>query len=192
MNILTAQGSNGLYVGANADGGVLAISTSGFRPTYRYTALDITPVATATDVLTLTGIAGKVIRVTKVTIMGSATSSSIYDVYLIKRSTTNSGGTLTNPAPTSADSTDPVASGILSLYTANPVSLGTGTNLEAAKTYLGTAAITSPQISFIWGNRGDKAPVLRAGETLAINFAGAAVPAGASLYLTFEWTEDTL
>ena len=192
MNFLSSQMRDGTIIGTSNDGGVLALSTTGFRPTYHYTALDITPVATATDVLTLTGVAGKVIRVTKVTIMGSATASAIYDVYLVKRTIANGVGTSTNPIPTLSDTTDPVASGVLTLYTANPASLGTGTNLEAAKTYLGTAAITSPQINFIWGNRGDKAPVLRAGETLAINFAGAAVPTGTSLYLTFEWTEDNI
>ena len=31
-----------------------------------------------------------------------------------------------------------------------------------------------------------------AGESLAINFNGQAVPAGASLYLSIEWTEDAI
>jgi hypothetical protein len=191
-DVILGQDQTGKYVGAAADGDTLALSTSGFRPTYRYTAVDITPVATATDVLTLTGSATKTIRVTKVTIMGSSTASSIYDVYLVKRSAANTGGTLTNPTASSADSTDATAAGVLSLYTANPSALGAGIVVEASKVYLGTAAITSPTVSYTWGTRGDKAPILRAGESLAINFNGGAVPTGASLYMTFEWTEDVM
>jgi hypothetical protein len=178
---------------AGNDGSILCVSTNSPKPTFRYTAVDITPVATATDVLVLKGSATKVIRVTKITIMGSATASAIYDVYLVKRTAANTGGTSTAPTATAADTNDGTASATLALYTANPSALGTGTNMEAAKTYLGTAAITSPQINFIWGNRNDKAPVLRGtSEALAINFAGAAVPTGASLYLSVEWTEDTI
>lgn len=45
--------------------------------------------------------------------------------------------------------------------------------------------------SYEFGVRNDKAIVLRGtSESLAINFNGQAVPAGASLYLSFEWTED--
>jgi len=190
--VILGQSMSGQYVGASADGDTLAISTSGFRPTFRYTAIDITPVATATDVLVLTGSATKTIRVTKVAIMGAATVSSIYDVYMYKRSAVNTGGTLTNPAATTADSTDSAATGVLSLYTANPSALGAGSVMEAAKVYLGTAALTSPTTTFTWGIRGDKAPILRANESLAFNFAGAAVPAGASLYLSIEWTEDVM
>ena len=191
-DVILGQDQTGKYVGAAADGDTLAVSTSGFRPTYRFTAVDITPVATATDVLTLTGSATKTIRVTKVTIMGSSTASSIYDAYLVKRSAANTGGTLTNPTASSADSTDATAAGVLTLYTANPSALGAGIVVEASKVYLGTAAITSPTVTYTWGTRGDKAPILRVGESLAINFNGAAVPAGASLYMTFEWTEDVM
>ncbi len=193
FEIISGLDSSGNPVAARADGGVLSVSSNGSRTTFRYTAIDITPVATATDVLVLKGSASKVIRLTKVTVMGSATASAIYDAYLVKRTAANTGGTSTNPSATTADSSDPAQSGTVVLYSANPSALGTGTTMEAAKIYLGTAAITSPQVNFIWGNRNDKAPMLRGtSESLAINFNGAAVPTGASMYLTLEWTEDTL
>ena len=193
FEIISGLDSSGNPVAARADGGVLSVSSNGSRTTFRYTAIDITPVATATDVLVLKGSASKVIRLTKVTVMGSATASAIYDAYLVKRTAANTGGTSTNPSATTADSSDPAQSGTVVLYSANPSALGTGTTMEAAKIYLGTAAITSPQVNFIWGNRNYKAPMLRGtSESLAINFNGAAVPTGASMYLTLEWTEDTL
>jgi len=160
--------------------------------TYAYVATDVTPVATATDVLTLTGVTGKIIRLSKVTVAGTATAASIYDCYLVKRTTLNTGGTSTNPVATKCDSIDPTASGILSLYTANPT-LGTGTNFDADKLYLpagATPASAGTHREWIFGVDGSKEPVIRAGETWAFNFAGAAVPAGCSLYLSFEWTEE--
>jgi hypothetical protein len=191
-DIIQGQSDTGMFVGASADGDTLAISTSGFRPTYRYTAVDVTPVATATDVLVLSGSSSKVIRISRISVMGGATATSIYDLYLYKRSAANTGGTLTNPVPTNADSTDAAATGVLSLYTANPSALGAGIVLDASKIFLGTAALTSPTTVFTWGVRGDKQPIIRAGESLSFNFAGAAVPTGSSLYLTIEWTEDVI
>ena len=194
--ILGQNPITGLYAGASADGGVLAISTSGFRATYRYTAVDLTPVANATDVLVLKGSATKVIRVTRAGILGSATAASIYDLFLTKRTTANTGGTSTTVTPTPADTADIAATSVLTRYTANPSALGAGITLEATKVYLpagSTPAGAGTQREFLFGTRGDKAPVLRGvNESIAFNFAGAAVPAGASIYLIIEWTEDFL
>jgi hypothetical protein len=195
-DVILGQSDTGMFVGASADGDTLAISTSGFRPTYRYTAVDLTPVATATDVLVLKGSATKIIRVTRAGILGSATAASIYDLYLTKRTAANTGGTSTAVTPTPSDTTDPAATAVLSLYTANPSALGAGITLEATKVYLPNNAVpaaSGTERQFTFGTRGDKAPILRGvNESVAFNFAGAAVPAGASLYLIIEWTEDVL
>ena len=192
--IIEGQSQTGTYVGAGADGDILAISNSGFRPTFRFLAQDYTPYATATDALTLTGKAGTVCRVTRITVGGTATAASIYDLYLYKRSTANTGGTSTNPTPVQADSSDPAANGTLTLYTAAPT-LGTGQAFEGTRLYLaagsgsGNANTTK---EYTWSTRTEKAPVIRAGETLSIGFNGQAVPTGASLYISIEWTEDQM
>lgn len=166
---------------------------SSSKATYSYVAADVTPVATATDVITLTGVTGKVVRVTKVTVSGVATAASIYDVYLVKRSTLNTGGAATNPTETRMDSLDPPASAILTKYTGNPT-LGTSAGtIDGEKGFLPAAATPVSPISFtewVFGVEQAKEPVIRAGETFAINFGGAAVPAGASLYISIEWTEE--
>ena len=181
---------------AGNDGTILAISTNSPKATFKYTAIDITPVATATDVLVLKGSASKIVRVTRACILGSATAASIYDLYLVKRSTVNTGGTSTAPTPTSSDSADAAATATLALYTANPSALGTGSTLEATKVYLpagATPASAGAVREYFFGTRNDKAPVLRgATESIAFNFAGQAVPAGASLYMVIEWTEDSI
>ena len=194
FEVISAVSSTGIPVAAIADGNVVGISTNGTRATFRYVAQDITPVATATDVLVLTGSATKVIRVTKVEVVGTATTASIYDHYIVKRTTANTGGTSTNVTAAKSDSADDAQTAALALYTANPSAVGTGIAIEAHKTYLsasatpGAAALPS---SYEFGVRNDKAIVLRGtSESLAINFNGQAVPTGASLYLSFEWTED--
>ena len=186
--------ASGNFVNAAADGKIAAISTNGTRATFRYAAQDITPVATATDVLTLSGSASKVIRVTKVSVVGTATAASIYDFYLIKRTAANTGGTSTSPTASKSDSNDAAQSGTLRLYSANPSALGAGTTAEANKTYL--SASSSPgaaalPVVYTFGVRGDKAIVLRGtSESLAFNFNGQAVPSGTQLYMQIEWTED--
>lgn len=194
FEVISGVDSNGSPQSAQIDGKSLAVSNNGTRATFRYVAQDIAPVATATDVLTLTGAANKVIRITKVSVVGKATAASVYDFYLVKRTTSNTGGTKTNPTATKADSLDASQSATLALYTANPSALGTGTVFEANKIYL--AAGTTPNATtlprdFTFGNRNDKAPVLRGvSESISFNFNGQTVPAGTELYLSLEWTED--
>lgn len=193
---ITGASNGNAQQSAGNDGSILCVSTNSPKPTFRYTAIDITPVATATDVLVLKGSATKIIRVTKASILGTATAASIYDLYLTKRTTANTGGTSTAPVATPSDTSDAAATATLALYTANPSALGTGLTLEASKVYLpaGSApAGAATARDYIFGNRNDKAPVLRGvAESIAFNFAGAVVPNGASLYLSVEWTEDTI
>ena len=194
--LITGASNGGAQQSAGNDGSILCVSHNSPKPTFRYTAVDITPVATATDVLALKGSATKVIRVTRAAILGSATAASIYDLYLTKRTTANTGGTSTAPTPSKSDSLDADATATLALYTANPSALGTGKILEANKVYLpnnATPAGAGTERQFMFGNRNDKAPVLRGvDEAIVFNFAGAAVPTGASLYMVIEWTEDDL
>ena len=194
--VIAGQDASGNLYSASADGDNLAVSINGTRSTFHYVAQDVTPVATATDVVVLSGSASKVIRVTKVSIVGTATAASIYDHYVIKRTTANTGGTSTTPTAAQADSADAAQTATLRLYTANPSALGTGVSVEANKTYLSASATPGAAalpVVYTFGTRNDKAIVLRGtSESLAINFNGQAVPAGASLYLSIEWTEDDI
>lgn len=193
FEVISGLDSSGNPVAARADGNVLSVSHNGTRSTFRYVAQDVTPVATATDVLVLSGSSSKVIRVTRVCVVGSATAASIYDHYIIKRTTANTGGTSASKTAAQSDSTDSAQTATLLQYTANPT-LGTGISVDGNKTYLSASATPGAAAlprEYTYGTRNDKAIVLRGtGESLAINFGGQAVPAGASLYLTIEWTED--
>lgn len=165
-----------------------------FHPTYSYRAADFTPAATATDVLALVGAAGKCIRITKIGISGSATAAALLDIYITKRTTSNTGGTSSSPVATKYDSLDPAPSGTLLLYTANPSALGAGTGLEGDKIYLPAQATpASEPTHWMVDYTGveDKCPILRnANESVTINLAGQTLPTGTSLYLYIEWTEE--
>jgi hypothetical protein len=164
------------------------------HPTYSYRAADFTPAATPTDVLALVGATGKCIRITKIGISGSATAAALLDVYITKRTTLNTGGTSSSPVATKYDSLDGAPSGTLLLYTANASGLGTGTGLEGDKIYLavqGTPTSAPSHWMVDYTGLESKCPILRnASESISINFAGATLAAGTSLYLYIEWTEE--
>lgn len=166
------------------------------QSTYAYRAGDISPVANPTDVLVLSGAAGKVIRVTRIGISGKATAAALVDLYITKRTTANSGGTSTNPTATKYDSNSVAPSGVLTLYTANAASLGTGSALEGDIIYLPAAATPASEPTHWqrdYGAEMTECPTLRgAAESISINFAGASLPAGASFYFYIEWTESNV
>lgn len=174
--------------------GAAFVNTDGLKATYSYTATDITPVATATDVVVLGGSATKTVRVSQVCIGGTATAASTYDVYLYKRITADTGGTATNPTPAQYDSQDAAASATVYLYSANPT-LGTasGSAIKAQHIVLvngGTPGSQSVSSCWVFGN-GEERPTLRGvAQQFAINHGGGAVPAGASVYYTIEFTEE--
>ena len=200
MNILTAQGSNGLYVGANADGSVMALSTNGFRSTYAYRWADASITqANPTDVMTLTGSATKVVRITKVGVSGKATAASLVDLYLGKRSTADTGGTVVaGVTPSKYDSLDPDATAVVTLYTANPTLGTTSGGFEGDIIYL-PAIVTPAGEPSHWERQygasggGAKCPVLRGvNEQFVFSLNGINAPAGNNFYFYIEWTEDNI
>lgn len=178
---------------------VQRVMTDSGKATYSFSINDFTPVATPTDVLTLSGAAGKIIRVNAVEITADATAAGIFDFYLYKRLAANTGGTATNPLPVIHDSADVAASAVIALYSANPSALGgvgpAGTNgIVRSVHYALPAAGTTGYPGQPWvekfGIRNEKQIVLRSGELLAINFDSQAVPSGFVSHINLSWTEE--
>lgn len=166
----------------------------GYRATYSAVVADYTPYSAAQDMACLRASSTKNIRITFIRAGGDATAFATVDMYLYKRTAVNTGGTSANITSTLYDSTDPAATGTVVKYTALPSS-GTGTLIRADHVTLPASATAGTAVfPAIWefGTRASKAFYLRKGtnEQACLNFGGNAVPSGAQLYMTFEWTEE--
>jgi hypothetical protein len=171
------------------------VDIAGDRPTYSVAKDNIAPAANATDIFTLTCAIGKIIRIARVRVSGTASSNQVPEVQLWKRTSANSGGAAVAVTPVPHDTQDPASLAAAVYYTANPASLGTGQMLRTE--HLSAPGTTGPAITpttLIWdfSSLGVKPLVLRNGESLAVNLAGAATPAGELIDVVIEYSEDTV
>lgn len=131
---------------------------------------------------------------------GTATAAGVQDIYLVKRSSANSGGTFVAGSVVGHDSSDPASTVTIGHYTANPAALGTtvGT-LRRNKIFLpilATAVAVGEQNYLLHpiqtsGQLNEAIVLNGTAEALAVNNAAAAIPAGgANWYVTFVWTEE--
>src|SRR6185312_10014748 len=65
----------------------LPVQAEGVKPTYRYSVLGFSPVATPTDVLEIKGSATKTLRIRCIRVGGVATAAGNMPVQLVRRST---------------------------------------------------------------------------------------------------------
>lgn len=153
--------------------------------------------AAATDVLTITGAANKVIRILRIGFSGTQTTNGYASVSVVKRSTANSGGTSTSLTAVPMDSNTGAASATVLAYTANPT---TGTLVGRVRS--GKVAITeatqSNQIlsptttifDFTFNESRAQPPTLRGtSQVLAVNLNGVSLT-GNSCDIFVEWIEE--
>jgi hypothetical protein len=160
------------------------------QPSFSFAIAGVTPAATPTDWFTLCGSASKSVSPLHVEISGIATAAGTIDVVLVKRTAADTGGTKSAQAPAAHDGNDVSAQAVLSQYTANPASLGTGIAVRAKKLALPVAGAAGT-VEFDFTRNSDK-PVIESGaaQCLAINLNGSALPAGTSLDFAITWGED--
>lgn len=177
------------------------------RATYRFSGANVTTFAAApTDWLVIGGSNPKgVIKITKLSLCGTATSSSTIDVILNKRSSADTAGTSSSATGVAMDtSASPAApTATVLLYTVNPT-LGAliGGPLDAKKLNLGPQGAAG---CLFWefgiagaagtagsGGTATTEPIILRGivQQLAINLNGVTVPAGTSLTWAVEETEE--
>jgi hypothetical protein len=164
------------------------------KAAYSASIVPVTPPATPTDIVTLYGSATKTIRVLKLVINTTQTTIGINDWYLIKRSTANTGGTSAAITSVPLDSTFSAATAVFTRYTANPTALGTSVgnlaivNVLSSSLAPGTSGTAYVPYVFDFTNN----PIVLRGATqgIALNFNGAALPAGLSINCNIMWTEE--
>lgn len=165
----------------------------GQKASYRAAATGLVTVTGATDVFLINGSATKTVRITRVLISGTfTTTASLVDISLIKRSTANSGGTSSATTIVPLDSADAAATAVVLQYTANPT-VGTAVGAIAAMRYFGSLTGTPApvgQIEFRFSDLNARACVLRGtAQGLAVSFNTG--PAVAGVYdIAIEFTEE--
>ena len=188
------SGTANLTIGASqaVDATVVAAPTDGFKRTYSANVLGLVPPATPTDIFSITGIAGTVVRVIRITITGTRTAASVSDMQVVKRSTANAGGTSAAATAVPNDSQFPAAGATVLSYTANPAALGTLVGAVASsKIHIGSAGSgpVSPLV-FEFGKKMGASGILRtASEVFAVNMNAVTI-AGNNFDIFVEWTEE--
>lgn len=162
----------------------------GAKATYSASIVNLLVAALATDVFTITGNASKVVRVTRVTVTASQTTSGQVNLILLKRSTANTAGTSTSPTIVPHDSLNAASTSVIRAYTANPTAGTLVGNLKTRKVFIGATTGNSDECIWDFGTRPAQALVLRGvNESIAINLNGVTVTAG-SFNIAIEWTEE--
>lgn len=168
----------------------------GPRETYKVSG-NVVAAAGGLAFLTLFGAAGKVLRVTKITISGlTLTAVQYLRLVVNKNSSAFTGGTLTNPAKVPLDSTSPASGATAAQYTVAPGGGGAIVGPIAEKTVLGQATTAAAggfpaEAIFDFSEKRGNTPVALRGADEGISVAFGAAPATAvTLSYEIEYTED--
>lgn len=165
--------------------------------TFAATGIGIVPASAATDVACITGGAGKIVRLQRVRVSGTAGTLITLPVVITKHASANTGGTpavtTALPVPYKFDSTDATAAATTTAYTANPTIVDAAPGLiSAASISLNTTAalVAQGEFSFDWTGRNFmEAPTLRGiAQQVCVNLNGVSVSSGL-LNVSFTWTE---
>jgi hypothetical protein len=175
-------------------------------PTYSVTYAGLTPAATATDVIVLTGSATKTVHLVEFKCSGTTTAAASSLVLLIARSTADTGGTAVTTQPifghhatAAANATaDPAATATVTAYSANPT-LGTSAGILDSGLLLTPAPASigaSNGIDFLYNyNQTSETreipDMFGVANQIAFSFNGGTIPSGlTNLTCTVVWTEN--
>jgi hypothetical protein len=174
---------------------IRAESAGSSKATYTYITQGLLPYATPTDWVVLRGSATKLVKVVRVSFSGFATAATNINFTLKTHSVANTAGTSTTPAIIQRDSTDGAPTASILLYSVAPTISGTAVIVENVYTQLaiamtGTSTLPVPFVKE-YGLGPYEPWVLRGvAQEFALNFGGAAVPAGSADYYEITWTEE--
>lgn len=192
VTIYDAAGDAALVTAA----GALNVNIAGLnisKTTYSAAINSLTPPATPTDMVTITGSATKTVKILRIELSTTQTTAGINTFFLVKRSTANSAGTSSAGTAVPHDSTNAAATATVLAYTANPTLGSAIGNVRATKVLTPAPAslATAVQVWEFDGVSGGQPVVLNGtSQVLALNFNGAALPTGLNVNCTITWTEE--
>lgn len=162
---------------------------SGQNRTYSAAVTALAPASSATDLITLSGVAGKSIQLRKVTCSGISTAAAAAVLKVVKRSTLDTAGTSTSPTAVPLNSAQPAAQAVIKQYTANPT-VGTAVgDVASGELVTGPAASATGNPPLVFDFTNQQVFLNSATELVAVNGNGASLSAGAALNCTVEWQE---
>lgn len=173
-------------------GGQVTLAPS-YKNTYTISTAAFATVASPTDIFEIYGSASKTVRILRITCNGTAAAGSTYPVFILRRSTVNTGGTSSTLTPQKLDTTSPSATCTAKSYTANPT---TGTLVgTVVATQIANTVSSSPGVANLPIFDADKyggAMVLRGtSDGCTVNLNGVTPPNGSNtLVITATVTEE--
>lgn len=158
--------------------------------TYSAAISNLVVAALATDILTISGSATTVVRVTNITVTATGSAGANANLTLVRRSTANTGGTSTTPTVIPYDSNDAAGTAVVRAYTVNPTLGTTVGTVRSIKQFVSGVVTAGPGIvQWEFGVRPAKPIVLRGvAQSLALNLVGVTITGG-SYDIDVEWTE---
>lgn len=177
----------------DANGRVLSLDS---KATYSAATALFTPPATPTDFFIINGSASKTVRIISLTWSALQTTAGINVLYLIRRTSANSGGTAVATTIVKHDTNDSSATAVAQHYTANPTTGSSSGQIQTLKLLTPAAASLVSNVHHQLlpvDAKGIYRPIVLRGvaEGLAINFNGAALPSGmANMSVGVTWIEE--
>ena len=151
-------------------------------------------ISTPTDVINITGSDTALIRILKIGISTTQTTTGINPWNIIKRSTANSGGISENPSIVGFDSFNSAATAIIAGYIEPPTLgnlIGSIKNFTLNSPSLKDDGIGAGFMLFNFTEMNIDPLLLRGhSESISINFLGASLPSGLRINAFVRWTEE--
>lgn len=152
---------------------------------YSCGAANNTPAANTTDFFTITGLAGGIIQIRRILLSAVSTTAGHMTPLLIRRSSADLSGTSTAPTEMKHDPTGPASGATLALYTANPT---LGTTVATGRAQRLSFQLNTTTVQPVeWDFTDNPIKLAGSADILAVNFAGAAVPAGGAIDIEIEY-----
>jgi hypothetical protein len=163
--------------------------------TFSVSSPSFTPAATPTDVCSINGGAKKILRVLHIRVTSQQTTAGVNFWQVVKRSAFDTAGTMVPMTIVPHDSffTATVAAAQY-MTTSNPT-LGTSVGTVRAAYVVTPQSTTATGPTFVQDfdfspTTGASAMIIHPTESIALNFNGAAVPAGFVMNCEFTWQEE--
>lgn len=160
------------------------------KASYVWSSQAFTFASAATDILQIQGSSTKTVKIAKIRLSGIASSVTVLDIALIKRSTAASGGTPTTQTALPLNSSNAAATAVVTTF-AGATTAGTpvGT-IVSDKLFLSTSTTQPGIIEWNFETAGLQAFTLNGTSQYACLNVGAVTIAGNSLDFTVFFTEE--